>query len=73
VDYDDYDDIEDINNDDEQYFDNKDDKIEDQLEQYEAIEDQLEQIDSEEIDSIIQDARQNVKPNVLEQNDNSND
>jgi hypothetical protein len=49
----DYDDDKDIENDDEQYYDNEDNKTKDQLEQYKQIEDQLEQIDPDEINAII--------------------
>jgi hypothetical protein len=47
--------------------DTEDGKTEDQLlEQYE-------QINHEVIDSIIQDARQNINPNAYEENDNANE
>jgi hypothetical protein len=59
------DDIETNEDNDEQYSnDIEDDEIEDQLEQYE-------QVDHEEIDGIIQDARQNINPNVHEENENA--
>jgi hypothetical protein len=67
----DYDNDKDIKNGDGQYSDTKDDKIGDPLEQYDEIQDQLEQIDPEEIDNIIQDARQNINPNVHEHNNNA--
>jgi hypothetical protein len=61
----DYDDIETKEENDEQYSDDtQDNENEDQLEQYEHI-------DPEEIDDIVQYQRQNINPNVHEENDNA--
>ncbi len=52
---------------------NEEDETEDQLEQYHQIEDQLKQIDTEEIEYIIRDARENTNPKVHVPNSNANE
>jgi hypothetical protein len=85
VDYDDPNDYgpNEIEDEDEEYDDNKEDESKDQLKQYkqvgdqlkhiDPVKDQLEHIDPDEIKDIIQDARGNTNPNVHEPNNNANE
>jgi hypothetical protein len=56
-----------IEEEDEEYDNNEEDKTKDQLGQYEPVEDQLEHVDPDEIKDIIRDARGNTNPNVQKQ------